>query len=80
MKKPNGTSVVKLEKGIPLPKLRQDWGLTPILEKMVVGDSFRIPAGQYGTVRSMASMARKSIRTRKDGEGFIRVWCVAIEN
>ncbi len=72
--KPNGA--IKIEKGIPMPGPRQDIGLMDAITKMDVGDSFLIGRGHYASVRSLASMQRKTIRTRKVGADHIRVWCV----
>ena len=76
-KKTNGHEAIKVEKGIPLPPIGLKAGLTAALDSMEVGDSFRIAKGSYGSVRTMAGMRNFSIRTRADGEGYIRVWRVA---
>jgi hypothetical protein len=68
---------IKVEKGVPVPPLRQGIGLDAALASMEVGDSFRIGRGHYGSVRSMASLRRYSIKTRDDGDGYIRVWRIA---
>jgi hypothetical protein len=75
-KQPNGTQI-KVEKGIPMPRLHQNIGLDKALAAMEVGDSFVIGRGHYGSVRSMASMRRMAIRTRTVDADSIRVWRVA---
>lgn len=69
---------ITLEKGVPLPVGRDSSGLSKAIAAMQIGDSFRAKKTLYGTVRTMASNSRISIKTRTEDDGaYMRVWRIA---
>lgn len=74
--KTNGASVLKIEKGVPLPKTHGcKKGYAAILRAMEVGDSVVIPGRPHvahNTIRYIGGN-KETHTCRAEGEGF-RVW------
>ena len=73
---------VELEDNVPLPTRgnKRDW--TPLLQRMVVGQSFKLPIHAHATLRKnvtalqKASSAKYTIKQFTDAKE-VRVWCTA---
>lgn len=71
----------KIERGIPVPDLRRPEfkGVTSLIRKMKVGDSFlwRSANHEYNNLYNYAAILRKKITVRRVTKAKIRVWRVA---
>lgn len=62
-----------IEKGVPIP-VGFTAGITGILRSMEVGDSFVIASHHRGRLHADAGRLGIKLTTRKEKEGFVRVW------
>lgn len=69
--------MIKIEKGIPMPKLKNEkGGFIEALKSMKVGDSFIDPHKSVSNVHVYARMAGIKIATRTMPDKTKRVWRV----
>lgn len=67
-------AVLKLEKKIPIPRTGKTTGMTDLMQKMGVGESFRLPAGlNPAHPHAYARKIKIKVMVRKEGDGY-RVW------
>jgi hypothetical protein len=67
---------LKIESGVPIPPPRHLNGMTAVMRRMKIGDSFSCekPAG---TFHSTAALAGIKISMRRLDDGTYRVWRIA---
>lgn len=66
-----------IEKGVPIPKRRQN-GFAATLRAMEVGDSVLVSlAGRASAASVFGRFRPKEFTTRKEGDGGLRIWRTA---
>ena len=64
----------KIEKNVPIRKSKQSRsGITTALRKMVIGDSFLMPAKNRG-IYSQAKLAKVKVHCSMEDNDQVRVW------
>lgn len=63
-----------IEKGIPAPERKPAENYTERIRGLEVADSFLCSDKEYRTLKSIAFRERVVITSKKEGEGFKRVW------
>ena len=72
MKKSEATSGIKIEKGIPISQ-RRGSGITEVMRKMDIGDSFVVDCSARNGIGALAKNAGIKTTTRTI-DGKVRVW------
>lgn len=69
----------RIEKGIPIDRTQKVGGLTSLMRKMKVGDSFLVdkPKGGGGNFHMLARFADIKIMTRSKPDNKMRVWRIS---
>lgn len=69
----NGAAL-KLEKKIPVPRTGRTTGMTDLMQKMAVSESFRLPDGiKPAHPHAYARKIGITVTVRREGDGY-RVW------
>jgi hypothetical protein len=72
----NGVAL-KLEKKIPVPRTGKTTGMTDLMQKMAVSESFRLPDGlKAAHPHAYARKLGIKVTVRREGDGY-RVWRIA---
>ena len=71
--------MIKIEKGIEVPQVRQKAKWQDVFRKMQVGDSFVVAENRIASVRKSAQYGGVRITTRNIGGGKFRVWRIRKE-
>ncbi len=70
-------SALKLDKKIPIPRTGRTTGMTDLMRKMVVAESFRLPEGlKPAHPHSYARKIKIKVTVKREGDGY-RVWRIA---
>lgn len=63
---------IKIDRNIPIPNTYQN-GLTGVLKKLKVGDSFECPSWS-ANIYTLANKVKIKVLVRKQENGFYRIW------
>ncbi len=66
--------MIKIEKGVPMPRGRGQGEFGAALRSMSLGDSIVLPRAKQSTATFLARVAGIRVTTRKISDKEIRVW------
>jgi hypothetical protein len=64
----------EIRKGVPVPSVNRQTGLTATLRRMEQGDSIVVPADKVSSMHPCAIQAGVKIMTQKNDDGTFTVW------
>ena len=69
-------ATIKIDKNVPMPESKGK-GITAVLRKLKVGESFVLPIENGASIRTLANRIGVRISVRTIDEETIRIWLVS---
>ena len=67
----------EIRKGIPMPPLAKQPGLTSTMRKMEPMDSVVVPGDKLSSAHPCAAQLGMKIKTQKNADGTVTLWCIS---